>query len=54
MDDKIKFKNPVEDIVITNGDDIEDAVKVIRKKWKLGKTLYTTYPPIGKQGYQNI
>ncbi|WP_026914623.1 helix-turn-helix domain-containing protein [Christiangramia portivictoriae] len=37
MDDKMKFKNPVEDILITNGDDIEDAVKVIRKKWKLGK-----------------
>ncbi|MFS4416413.1 helix-turn-helix domain-containing protein [Maribacter sp. 2307ULW6-5] len=37
MNDKIKFKNPVEDIVITKGSDVENAVKAIRKKWKLGK-----------------
>ena len=37
MSDKIKFKNPVEDMVITEGADVENAVKIIRKKWKLGK-----------------
>ena len=37
MDDTIKFKNPVSDIAISSGDDIEEAVKAIRRKWKLGK-----------------
>ncbi len=37
MNDKIKFKNPIENIVISKGTDVENAVKVIRKKWKLGK-----------------
>jgi len=36
LNDKIKFKNPVEDINIANGSDVENAVKIIRKKWKLG------------------
>ncbi len=37
MSDKIKFKNPVSNISISNGNDIEEAVNIIRKKWKLGK-----------------
>lgn len=37
MNDKVKFKNPVEDISISEGLDVENAVKILRKKWKLGK-----------------
>ena len=37
IDEKIKFKNPVKDLAISSGNDIEEAVKTIRKKWKLGK-----------------
>ena len=37
MNDKIKFKNPISNLAISNGNDIEEAVNIIRKKWKLGK-----------------
>lgn len=37
LKEKTKFKNPVEDMTISSGNDIEKAVTQIRKKWKLGQ-----------------
>lgn len=38
LNEKQKFKNPIEDINISNGEDVEIAVKILRKKWKLGSS----------------
>lgn len=38
LDEKEKFKNPIEDLNISNREDVESAVKILRKKWKLGSS----------------
>lgn len=36
LGNEITFENPIEDMVISSYNDIEKAVKKVRKKWKLG------------------
>lgn len=36
LDVKIKFENPIEDFRVKSNDDVEKAVKKVRRKWKLG------------------
>lgn len=51
LGEKVKFNNPLKDLSITNGNDVENAVKVIRKKWKLGQSpIYDVVYLLEKKG----
>ena len=38
LGDKVKFNNPLKDFKISEENDVEEAVKILRKKWKLGQS----------------
>lgn len=38
IDGEVTFENPINDMVISNYNDVEKAVKKVRRKWKLGNS----------------
>lgn len=51
LGEKVKFNNPIEDLKVSNGRDVENAVKILRKKWKLGQSpIYDCVYLLEKKG----